>query len=99
MKKTKIIKGVEFEKSENWNLCLPARSLITPVYFRGRIVRLLVTNSKTGKATYHECETRPRKLSLPECNVVVLPQGITYQTIYNNTMVHILYSSVSIINQ
>ena len=91
------VRGVKFEKSEEWSFVLPARSLITPVYFRGRIVRLLVTNATTGKATYHEVEARPKELVIPACYVYSLPQGITYRP-NTDVRVHILYSTVSIYN-
>lgn len=43
------VKGIKFEKRYDWQFIFPKGCLITPIYKRNKIVRVLVTNRKKQK--------------------------------------------------
>lgn len=72
------IKKVVFKHCDTWKLDLCQNDIITPIWKRGKCVRLLITRKKTGEAIY--VETNTRKLYIPvSINVLYTPHGITYQ--------------------
>ena len=69
--------GVEFEKTKGFKFNFATGCLITPIWKRGYIVRLLVTDKSSGKATYIDTKTKCIRIER-YCSVVKLPQGLTY---------------------
>lgn len=71
------VKGVTFQKCNEWNLDLRKGDLVTPVWKRKRCVRLFITRAKTGQAIFVEAYSN--NLYMPiSVNAYRLPQGVTY---------------------
>lgn len=71
------VKGVTFQKCNEWNLSLRKGNLVTPIWERKRCVRLLITRAENGQTIYVESDSR--NLYIPiSVNVYRLPQGVTY---------------------
>lgn len=72
-----VVKGVTFQKYNEWNLYLKKGDLITPIWNRKKCVRLLITRVETGTAIF--VESYSNNLYIPiSVNVYRLPQGVTY---------------------
>lgn len=72
-----VVKGVTFQKYNEWNLYLKKGDLVTPIWSRKKCVRLLITRAETGTAIF--VESYSDNIYMPiSINVYRLPQGITY---------------------
>lgn len=72
------IKGVKFEKSEKWNFEFKKGCLITPIYKRNKIVRVLVTDRINGNTFYVDCNTNKLQFIDVSVSSIKIPQGISY---------------------
>lgn len=72
-----VVKGVTFQKYNEWNLYLKKGDLVTPIWNRKKCVRLLITRVKTGQALYVDSHSDNLYISI-SVNVYRLPQGVTY---------------------
>ena len=91
------IKGVTFTKSNDWRINFPKGLLMTPIWKRGKIVRLLVTNRVDGSTTYYDCCKSMKEITIYNCYVRVLhiPQGISYDCL-SPCALEILFSSITL---
>lgn len=72
------IKGVTFKHLDEWNFSLPQYSLITPVFYRKKIKKLLITNGETRESFY--VNTNTYSICIPAgCNLFYTPHGSTIQ--------------------
>lgn len=71
-----IVKRVKFEHCSNTSLYLNPGDIITPVWKRGKLVLLLITDRKTGNAFYVNTYTNEIYIE-SRVSVVYLPQGAT----------------------
>lgn len=72
-----VVKGVTFQKYNEWNLYLKKGDLVTPIWSREKCVRLLITRAETGEAIYVDAYSN--NLYIPiRVSVYRLPQGVTY---------------------
>lgn len=86
------IKGVTFKYSDKWKFSLPQYSLITPVFYRKKIRKLLITNGETKESFY--VNTNTYSIYIPaDCNLFYTPHGSTIQVA---TSVNVLVLSVEI---
>lgn len=71
------VKGVTFQRCNEWNLALRKGDLVTPIWKRKKIIRLLITRVETGESMF--VESYSDNLYIPiSVNVYRLPQGVTY---------------------
>lgn len=72
-----VVKGVTFQKCNEWNLYLKKGDLVTPIWNRKMCIRLLITRAETGQAVY--INSYSKNIYIPiSVNVYRLPQGVTY---------------------
>lgn len=76
---------VRFEKGTGFNYRFPLGCLITPIWKRGYVVRVLVTDKSGGKAFYVDTKTKELIID-KDCYIRHLPQGITYITCGTTTL-------------
>lgn len=72
------IKGVKFEKRYDWQFIFPKGCLITPIYKRNKIVRVLVTDREDGYIFYVESNTNQLQFINVDVTSMKIPQGISY---------------------
>lgn len=72
------IKGVKFEKCINWIFKFSKGCLITPIYKRNKIVRVLVTDREDGYVFYVESNTNQLQFINVDVTSMKIPQGISY---------------------
>lgn len=72
-----VVKGVAFQKCDEWELQLNIGDLVTPIWSRNKCVRLLITRAKTGKSLFIEADSHCLNIAI-SVNIYKLPQGITY---------------------
>ena len=90
------IKGVTFTKSNEWRITFPKGILMTPIWKRGKIVRLLVTNRVDGSTTYYDCSKSMIELRIYTiATVIYLPQGVSF-IYYEPCVLEILCSSITL---
>lgn len=92
-----IIKKVEFKHCNEWNLDLHQYDIITPIWKRGKCVRMLITRARTGEAVYMEANARKIYISV-SISVFYTPHGITYQ-LNENAHLSILTTMISLIKR
>lgn len=72
-----VVKGVAFQKCNEWKLHLKKGDLVTPIWNRKMCVRLLITRVETGTAIF--VESYSGNIYIPvSVSVYRLPQGATY---------------------
>lgn len=92
-----VVKGVTFQKCNEWELYLKNRDLVTPIWNRQKCVRLLITRAENGKTIYVESDSR--NLYIPiSVNVYRLPQGVTY-VLNEDCLLSVLNTMISLINK
>lgn len=72
-----VVKGVAFQKCDEWKLYLKKGDLVTPIWNRKRCTRLLITRADTGEAIYVDAYSNNLYISV-SVSVYRLPQGATY---------------------
>lgn len=72
------VKGIKFEKRYDWQFIFPKGCLITPIYKRNKIVRVLVTNRKNRNVFYVESNTNKLEFINVDVTSMKIPQGISY---------------------
>lgn len=72
------IKGVKFEKQYSWLFRFSKGCLITPIYKRNKIVRILVTDREDGYTFYVESNTNQLEFINVDVTSMKIPQGISY---------------------
>lgn len=72
------VKGIKFEKRDDWQFIFPKGCLITPIYKRNKIVRVLVTNRKNRDVFYIESNTNQLQFINVDVSSMKIPQGISY---------------------
>ena len=88
-----IVKGVKFEHCSNTNLHLKPGDIITPVWKRGKLVLLLITDRKTGNAFY--VNTYKNEIYIKaRVSVVHLSQGATF-LLHEDTKVNIFHTWIT----
>lgn len=71
------VKGVTFQKCNEWHLYLKKGDLVTPIWKRKKCVRLLITRAEIGQAIFVDANSN--NLYMPiSVNIVRLSQGVTY---------------------
>lgn len=71
------VKGIKFEKRDDWQFIFPKGCLITPIYKRNKIVRVLVTNRKNRDVFYIESNTNKLQFINVDVSSMKIPQGIS----------------------
>lgn len=72
------VKGIKFEKQDGWKFIFPKGCLITPIYKRNKIERVLVTDRINGKTFYIESNTNQLQFINVNVSSMKIPQGISY---------------------
>lgn len=72
------VKGIKFEKQKEWLFELIRGCLITPIYKRDKIVRILVTDRTNGNTFYVDCNTNKLQFIDMSVSSIKRPQGISY---------------------
>lgn len=72
------VKGIKFEKQDGWKFIFPKGCLITPIYKRNKIERVLVTDRINGKTFYIESNTNQLQFIDVDVLSVKISQGISY---------------------
>lgn len=72
------VKGIKFEKRDDWQFIFPKGCLITPIYKRNKIVRVLVTNRKNRNVFYVESNTNKLEFINVDVTSMKILQGISY---------------------
>lgn len=88
------IKGVTFEYCSEWNLYLKKNDIITPIFKHGKIIMLLITERKTGRAFYVNANTRAIYIRT-HVSVIYTPHGTTY-LLHENIHVSVLNTWITI---
>lgn len=83
-----IVKRVKFEHCSNTSLYLNPGDIITPVWKRGKLVLLLITDRKTGNAFYVNANTKEIYID-SRISVIYTPHGTTF-LLYDNVHVSVL---------
>ena len=90
------VKGVTFTKSTEYHKYFHKGILMTPIWNRGKIVRLLVTNRIDGSTTYYDCSKNMIELRIYTiATVIYLPQGVSF-IYYEPCALEILFSSITL---
>lgn len=76
---------VKFEKETGFKFHFPFGCLVTPIWKRGYIVRVLVSDKGNGRAFYVDTKTKNMVID-KSCFIRHLPQGITYITCGTTTL-------------
>lgn len=72
------VKGIKFEKCTEYSFRFLKGCLITPIYKRNKIERLLVTDRINGKTFYIESNTNQLQFINVDVTSMKIPQGISY---------------------
>lgn len=78
-----------------WQFIFPEGCLITPIYKRNKIVRVLVTNRKNRDVFYIESNTNQLQFINVDVSSMKIPQGISY-LIENSCVMKVLNTWVLI---
>lgn len=78
-----------------WQFIFPKGCLITPIYKRNKIVRVLVTNRKNRDVFYIESNTNQLQFINVDVSSMKIPQGISY-LIENSCVMKVLNTWVLI---
>lgn len=88
------IERVTFEYCSEWNLYLKKNDIITPIFKRGEIVMLLITERKTGRAFYVNANTKEIYID-SHVSVIYTPHGTTF-LLHDNVHVSVLNTWITI---
>lgn len=72
------VKGIKFEKCTEYSFRFLKGCLITPIYKRNKIERLLVTDRINGKTFYIESNTNQLQFINVDVTSMKILQGISY---------------------
>ena len=89
------VKGIKFEKRDGWFFKFPKGCLITPIYKRNKIIRLLVTDRLDRNVFYIESNTNLLQFINIDVSSMKIPQGISY-LIESKCIMQVLNSNILI---
>lgn len=72
------VKGIKFEKCTEYSFRFLKGCLITPIYKRNKIVRILVTDIEDGYTFYVESNTNKLEFINVDVTSIKILQGISY---------------------